>query len=186
MTMTATVPQHIFERHLPSSPYVVGEELADQVIRFVQQRGLGYYPALAFFQEQGGVEKDLLDAAGHMSWFVCKMVREEVQRKLRPVFSSIVFDSIQTLAFTLPAVRPHQLNARHALVRHYRPDTVKVVFTASAFQRHAGDEALVKWARQVVYRWLKDSFHGLEITSAQLLPAPAGRRCESVPDHQDK
>jgi len=184
--MTATLPQHIFERHLPSSPYVVGEELADQVIHFVQQRGLGYYPALDFFHQQGGVEPDLLDAAGHMSWFVCKMVREEVQRKLRPVFSSIVFDSLQTLAFTLPAVRPHQLNARHALVGHYTPDTVKVVFTVAGFQRQAGDEALVKWARHVVYRWLKDSFHNLEITSAHLLPASEERCGASVPHDQDQ
>lgn len=168
LTLLVQLPEHIFARHLPASPQVVGEALAEQVRHYVQAQQLGYYPALEYFRDHtGAVDQDLLDAAEHIAWFSCNQARGEIQRKLRPVFASISIQSIQSLAFTMPAVRPSQPNALQELIRHYTPDTAKIVLQANSFQKSAQEEAMAKWASHLAYRWLKDSFARIEVTSAQ-------------------
>ncbi len=167
LTLVVRLPEHVFERHLPASPVVVGEALAEQIQRQVQAQHLGYYPALEFFKEAGGVEQALLDAADNIAWFVCNAARDEVQRKLRPVFSSLSFQSVQAQVYTLPAVRPNQPNAYRKLVEHYTPDSVKLVLVVSSFQKSEMPEAITKWASHLAYRWLKESFASIEVTSAQ-------------------
>lgn len=168
LTLLVQLPEQIFARHLPASPEVVGEALADQVIAFAQRERLGYYPALDYFKEHAGaVDSELLDAADHIAWFACNQARGEIQRKLRPVFSSLSFQSIQSQAFTMPGVRPNQANARHELARHYTPDSAKIVLLVNSFQKSAQDQAMAKWASHLAYRWLKDSFERVEVTSAQ-------------------
>jgi len=184
--MTASLPPHIFERHLPSSPFVVGEHLADEVMKYVQANNLGYYPALEYFELQGGIDKDLLEAAEHISWFDCKIAREELQRKLRPAFADIVFNSIQTVAFTMPSVRPGQLNGRHALIKHYTPDTVKIAMTVNARCDDQSVESLVSWARQSVYHCLKGCFHTIEVTSVRELTDSATAAVKSTPQQHDQ
>jgi len=170
LTLVVRVGEQVFARHLPSSPRVVGEALAEQVRRYVQRQQLGYYPALDFFRDlPEALDPQLLDAAEHIAWFTCNMARDEVRRKLRPVFSSLNFESIQSLAFTLPPVRPNQPNAPADLVRHYTPDTAKMALVASSFQKTEMPEALSKWASHLAFRWLKESFESVQITSARPL-----------------
>lgn len=166
LNILVTLPEHVFERHLPSSPYVVGTELADQVVAYVREHELGYYPALDFFEQNGGLDPELLEAASHISWFVANLVRDEIRRKLRSIFASLNFQSVQTVAFTMPGVRPSQLNAYTELVEHYTPDTIKVGLVAGVFQKRENDEALARWASNTAYRWLKNSFENFEVTSA--------------------
>lgn len=170
LTLVLRLAEPVLARHLPSSPRVVGETLAGQVRCYVQQEGLGYYPALDYFRDlPEAVDPQLLDAAEHIAWFTCNMARDEVRRKLRPVFSNLTFESIQSLAFTLPPVRPSQPNAAADLARHYTPDTAKIVLVASSFQKTEMPEALSKWASHLAYRWLEESFDHIEVTSAQAL-----------------
>lgn len=169
LTLVVKVPRNVMDRHLPASPDVVGGELARQVHAYVQRQELGYYPALEFLQEQGAVDAELLAAADHIAWFVSSVAREEMQRKLRPVFSNLTFQSVQSLAFTMPGVRPNQLNAVRDLAGHYSLDTVKLTITVSSFQTRDDPEATRKWARHLLWRWLRDSFESLEVTSAQLV-----------------
>lgn len=170
LTLEVQLPEQIFARHLPASPYVVGTALAEQVLDYAQRERLGYFPALDFFRElAGAVDGELLEAADHIAWFACTQARGEVQRKLRPVFSSLSVQSIQSLAFTMPGVRPSQPNARRDLARHYTPDSAKLVLLVSAFQKTAQEEAMAKWASHLAYRWLKDSFARVEVTSAQAI-----------------
>lgn len=170
LTLVVRVGEPVFARHLPSSPRVVGETLAEQVRHYVRQERLGYYPALDYFRALPEVlDPSLLAAADHITWFACNMVRDEVRRKLRPVFSNLTFESIQSLAFTLPPVRPNQPDAAAELARHYTPDTVKMVLVASSFQKTEMPGALSKWASHLAYRWLKESFESIEVTSAQAL-----------------
>lgn len=168
LTLLVQLPAHVFERHLPASPLVVGTALAEQVTQHVQAEHLGYFPALDYFKEHSGaVEQELLEAVDHIAWFACSQVRGEVQRKLRPIFASLNFQSIQAQAFTMPTVRPHQLNAQRDLIRHYTPDSVKLVLQASSFQKSAQQETMAKWASHLAYRWLQESFASMEVTSAQ-------------------
>lgn len=168
LTLILQLPEHIFTRHLPSSPQVVGEALADQVQAYVQAHQLGYYPALDFFKQPGiEFDADLLDAADHIGWFVCTAARDEVQRKLRSVFANLSIQSIQPQAFTMPSVRPQQANALRALAAHYTPDTAKLVLIASSFQKSEMPEALTGWASHLAHRRLKESFARVEVASAQ-------------------
>ncbi len=169
LTVVVRVPQEIMERHLPASPDVVSGELAREVHAYVLREGLGYYPALDFLQQQGAIDAELLDAADNIAWFVSGVAREEIQRRLRPVFSRLSFDSVQSVAFALPAVRPGHPNALHDLELHYRLDRVKLALTASSFQTRDDPEATRKWARHLLWRWLKDAFESLEVTSARLV-----------------
>lgn len=170
LSLRVQLPEQIFTRHLPASPEVVGAALADQVIAYVQAERLGYFPALEYFRSQpGGLEADLLDAAENIAWFTCNQARGEIQRKLRPVFASLSIQAIQAVAFTLPSVRPSQPNVRQELVRHYTPDRAKLVLQVNSFQKSVQTEAMAKWASHLAYRWLKDSFAQVEVTSAQAL-----------------
>lgn len=170
LSLRVQLPEHVFARHLPASPAVVGTALADQVIAYAQAQRLGYFPALDYFRSQSGsLEPDLLDAAENIAWFTCNQARGEIQRKLRPVFASLSIQAIQAVAFTLPSVRPSQTNARQELIRHYTPDCAKVVLQVNSFQKSVQTEAMAKWASHLAYRWLKDSFAQVEVTSAQAL-----------------
>jgi len=156
-------------QHLSASPYVVGEQLAEQISQYAQQNNLGYYPAIDFFLHNGGVEKELLDAAGNISWLITNMVREEVRVRLRPVFSSIKFESLMTQAYTMPGVRPGQNNTYQLLSDHYTPDQVKVNIIASLLRKEKSLYDIERLARQQVCRWLKDRFESLEITNIQAI-----------------
>lgn len=157
------------QRHLPASPYVVGEELANQISVYAKEHNLGYYPAIDFFHQHGGIEKDLLDAVGNISWLVTNMVREEVRVRLRPVFSTIKFESLQTQAYTMPGVRPGQNNAYRLLTSHYTPDSVKVNLIASLVRKKESPQEAEQMARHQLCRWLKNRFESLEITNVQAI-----------------
>lgn len=157
------------QRHMSASPYVVGEELASQISEYARQNDLGYYPAIDFFLHNGGIEKDLLDAAGNISWLITNLVREEVRIRLRPVFSSIRFESLQTHAYTMPGVRPGQNNAYQLLVDHYTPDEVKVNIIATLVRKRESLHEAEQMARHQVCRWLKGRFDALEITNVQAI-----------------
>ena len=169
LSLVAQLPEHIFERHLAASPYIVGEELTAQVTRYVRENQLGYYPALDFFQAQGGLEEELLEAAEGISWFSANIVREEIQRKLRPVFSSITFKAQQCVAFTMPTIRPNNINAYNELLTHYTPDTIKANIEVTSLQKQDKGELMSRWATNTCYRWLKDSFDLFEVTSTQVV-----------------
>lgn len=170
LSLMVQLPEHVFTRHLPASPLVVGEALAAQVIAYAQSERLGYFPALDYFREQPtALDPELLDAAENIAWFTCTQARGEIQRKLRPVFSSLSVQAVQALAFTMPTVRPNQANARQELIRHYTPDSVKLTLQVNSFQKSAQTEVMAKWASHLAYRWLKDSFARVEVTSVQAI-----------------
>ena len=170
LSATLRIHPNTFEKFLPASPVRVGEELAEEIHTIVMREKLGYYPALEYFREREDFDKDLLDAADHISWVATSLVREEVQLKLRPVFASVRFEGIQCMAFTMPAVRPGQANAMQRLAQHYTPDAVKVDLQVSLLRKDLAQEGLAKFAANVASRWLKKSFAVFDITYSGLIP----------------
>ena len=168
VTLVVKVPHELLERHLPSSAEVVGEALTEQVLALVKKDKLGYFPAVDFASKQGAIEEELLEAAETIGWFAAKLVREEVQKKLRPFFSTISFQSVQNLAFSMPAVRPNQINAYQLLVEHYTPNKVKLDVICSVLKKQQL-EGLSNWAKQLFKRNLEDSFDDFEVTQTVVL-----------------
>ena len=153
----------IIEQHLPASPFIVGEELANHIHQYSREHKLGYYPALEYFQDKS-IEKDLLDAAEGISWVVNNLIREELQNRLRPVFSSISFESIQNIAFTMPQIRPGGSNDIHKLAAHYTPDHVKVNMIASLVRKEISPDGAEQYSRIMLKRWLNERFADMKIT----------------------
>ena len=115
-------------------------------------------------------DADLLEAAESISWLVCGLVRNELRSRLRPVFSNLKFESVQSVAYTMPSVRPGNSNALHDLAQHYTPDQVRINLIASSIRRQDNDEEIaIKLAKHQICRWLKDRFKSLEITSIRYL-----------------
>ena len=169
LSLIVQVPDAALERHLAASPSVVGAELARQVLEYEQQHHLTYFPAIDYFIQNGGLEPELLDALQNISWVVTNMVRNELRIKLRPVFSALKFEAIQTTAYTLPTIRPHDANVLDKLIRHYSATTVKVNIIATLIQKTLDASAAEKAATSMCYRWLRPQFSHIEVTSSTVL-----------------
>jgi hypothetical protein len=163
------LPSAVMMRHLPCSPHVVGEALASAVDGYCAQHKLGYYPALDYFKHVGDFDSALIDTAEQIAWFASKLTREELQVRLRPVFSTVKFQSIQTEAFSMPAIRPRQADALAKLARHFTPDTVKLELLVSLIRKEGDARKLAAegYARKMMHRWLADAFETVEVTASR-------------------
>ncbi|HKK14757.1 MAG TPA: hypothetical protein VKA14_08870 [Gammaproteobacteria bacterium] len=169
--LRARVPEEALERYLPFPLGFLGEELAAQAASHAADKATGYFPALEFLQAQGIVDKALYDAAEQAGWLATQLVRQEVQTRLRPVVTSLTFQSILCTAFTMPTVRPRELNALARLAEHYTPDTVKVELLMTLLQRGAPREGLERMSSQLVLRWLRGVFASVEVTASAFVGA---------------
>ncbi|VAW69534.1 hypothetical protein MNBD_GAMMA09-2503 [hydrothermal vent metagenome] len=169
ITLQVKVPYELLERYLPSSAEVVGEALTEQVVAAVKKHNLSYFPALDFLQQQGDIEEELLDATETIAWFACKLVREEVNKKLRAFFSELSFQSVKCSSYAMPGVRAGQINAWHELVEHYTPDTVKLDVVASILKNEEHPKGLENWSRQLFRRNLEESFENFQVIQTIVL-----------------
>lgn len=157
------------QQHLPCSADIIGRSLADIAEQYATENKTGYYPAIDFFKTRDEVDPDLIESAEQVAWLVAKLARETIQRRLRPIFSSVSFQSIQTLAFSLPGVRPSQKDAIEKLAAHYTPDTVKVELLLTMMRRdnETDDGRAELYARKMMYRWLESEFESLEVANSK-------------------
>jgi len=159
------------QQYLPCSANIIGQTLAAIADEYEKENRTGYYPAMDFFKTLETVDPDLIASAEQVSWLVSKLARETIQSKLRPIFSSVQFQSIQTLAFSLPKVRPNRADAIEQLAKHYTPDTVKIELLVTMMRRdsEAEDSRAEPYARKMVFRWLDAEFESVEVTNSKAL-----------------
>lgn len=169
VSLQVSVPETALERHLAASPRVVAENLAEQVMAYERKHSLGYYPAIDFFQQHGGVEPELISALENISWVLTSMVRNEIRLRLRPVFSQLKIESLKTLAFTMPTVRPGQQNDHIKLVEHFSATSVKANLIATLLQKLVDPQAAARMTESMCYRWLKEHFNTIDVTSVHVL-----------------
>jgi hypothetical protein len=159
------------QQYLPYSANIIGQTLAEFAAEYEKENKTGYYPAIDFFKTLDSVDPDLIASAEQVAWLVSKLARETIQSKLRPIFSSVQFQSIQTSAFSLPKVRPSQADAIEQLAKHYTPDSVKVELVLSMMRRDSEveDNRAEPYARKMMFRWLESEFETIEVTSSKAL-----------------
>ena len=156
----------VYEQRFGMTPESVGGFLADQVSAYVWREKGGYYPPLEFFRGREEVDPELIGMAEEMAWFAEDWCRVEIRRRVTQAFSRLAVRNVQTIAFTMPRVRPRQPNAQHLLARHYAPDTLRVELLASSLER--GEfEGLERLAAHKVSRWLRDSVVEIEIPAVR-------------------
>jgi hypothetical protein len=169
LTIKARLPREALQQHFPAPVETLGEQLAQQCMDYTQRQSLGYFPALEFFQEQGGIDTYLLDAVGQISLLAVTMTKQEVSRVLQPLFSSVNVGIVQSLAYTMPMIRPSQPQAKKMLAEHYLPDKVKFEVVVTLLQKKPAESGIENAARQIALRWLDEIFPEVEVTSARLL-----------------
>jgi hypothetical protein len=159
------------QQYLPCSANIIGQTLAEIAGEYEKVNKTGYYPAIDFFRTLDSVDPDLITSAEQVAWLVSKLARETIQSKLRPIFSSVHFQSIQTLAFSMPKVRPSQADAIEQLAKHYTPDRVKVEIVLTMMRRDSEveDNRAEPYARKMMFRWLESEFEMIEVTSSKAL-----------------
>ena len=159
------------QQYLPCSASIIGITLASIADEYEKENKTGYYPAIDFFKTRDNVDPDLIASAEQVAWLVSKLARETIQSKLRPIFSSVQFQSIQTLAFSLPKVRPNKPDVMEELAKHYTPDSVKMELVLTMMRRdsEAEDNRAEPYARKMMFRWLEAEFETVEISSSKAL-----------------
>ena len=167
--LEVTLSAEALARHAPASAPEVGAALAEAVDAYARAHALGYYPALGYFREVAGVDSTLLDGASALAWLAGELAQEEVRRCLRQVFSRVDVQSLQSVAFTLPPVRPRQAHAIEQLARHYTPDTVKLGLLLTSLQRQPAALGMEQFVRRTLWRWLRERFAAMDIASARLM-----------------
>lgn len=168
ISLKIKIPDELLERHLASSAEAVGHALTEEVLKFVKKNKMGYFPALEYIQSQGEMDEDLMDAAETIGWFTAKIAREEIQNKLRGFFSTLSFQSVQTIAFAMPSVRPNTHKAHQQLIDHYTPNVVKLDIVASVLKKEQL-EGIANWAKQLFKRNLETSFAEMEVTQTVVM-----------------
>jgi len=169
LSMKLAVAEDELERHLAASPSVVTDELVSHVKKHEKENRLGYFPALDYYINNNAIDADLVSALQSISWVVTNMVRNEIRIKLRPVFSNIKFESIQTLAYTLPQVRVSDKQLTEKLLEHFSANNVKVNLTVTLIQKFIDNSAAEKLAKNLTYQWLKNSFHSIDISGCKVV-----------------
>ncbi len=156
------------QQYLPCSASIIGKTLAEIADEYEKENKTGYYPAIDFFKTRDNVDPDLITSAEQVAWLVAKLARETIELQLRPIFSSVQFQSIQTIAFALPKVRPNQTDAALHLANHYTPDTVKIELMVTMMRRDSEveDSRAEPYARKMMFRWLAAEFETLEVTNS--------------------
>jgi hypothetical protein len=171
LILNVQLKAEILQQYLPCSASIIGQTLANIADEYEKENRIGYYPAMDFFKKLDSVDPDLITSAEQVSWLVSKLARETIQSKLRPIFSSVQFQSIQTMAFSLPKVRPNRTDALEHLAKHYTPDSVKIELIVTMMRRdsEAEDDRAVPYARKMMFRWLEAEFETIEITNSKVL-----------------
>ena len=169
LSLKVELAENDLERHLAASPSVVASEVVEQVKQYERDHALGYFPAFEFFEHNGGIEPDLIDAMRNISWVATNMARNEIQIKLRPVFSKMRFDSVQLFAHTLPSVRVNDESMTKKLLEHFSLMKVKAVLNATLLQKISDKKAAEALAKSLAFQRLKESFASVEINSSKAI-----------------
>ncbi|MBE9568022.1 MAG: hypothetical protein IMF14_04950, partial [Proteobacteria bacterium] len=140
ITIDVRLKAQQLQQYLPCSATIIGRTLAGIADEYARESKAGYYPAIDFFKtlvndDKNPVDPDLITSAEQVAWLVSKLARETIQKQLRPIFSSVQFRSVQTLAFSMPKVRPNSKDAIERLAEHYTPDAVKIELVLTMMRR---------------------------------------------------
>lgn len=170
ISLIIVVKPEDLDSHSAAATEVVAKELARQIAIYEKDKNLGYYPALEFFQDTATtVDADLLEAVDNLAWLATRLVREEVRKRLRPIFSSLRFDTMQNLVYTMPKARPGKTGSTEKLIQHFTPNKVRLELTAKIVNRDGPGKDLKRYTSHLVFRWLKEHFDSIEVTNCRQL-----------------
>ncbi|MGV6815990.1 MAG: hypothetical protein ACWA44_01815 [Thiotrichales bacterium] len=163
------IPADTLASVVAASPNVVGEHMASALIDFERENRLGYFPAMDYLRGRNDFDPELINAVDGLAWVACQQVRTTTIKRLRPAFTQVEVDSIQSDVHLMPSARPRQPNAFLELAQHFTPDSVRIVLRASLLQKRTEREGLEGYARKMTSKWLSDYFETVEVIQVHKL-----------------
>lgn len=157
------------QSEVAAAPEIVGEHMAQALMAYEREHHLSYFPALDYFRGRDDFDQELINAIDGVAWIACQQTRALAISKLRPAFTNLEIDSIQSEVHLMPAVRPRQPNTFLMLAQHFTPDSVKIVLRVSLLQKQPGTDGLESYARKMAWKWLSNHFESVEVIQAKLL-----------------
>jgi len=167
ISLALSVPEALLAKRSPIDADALALRLAEAAQGCRRQEGLSYFPAIDYFRGREDFDQDLIRMLDDLTWLAGQIVREEIRRRLRGIFSNVRIESVQSVAFALPSVRPSQADCLSHLAKHYHPARLRLDLQLGLVQKRADVEGMARYARQVLTRWLKDDFPDLKITHAE-------------------
>lgn len=169
VVVEATVADELVEQNMGYLPWVLGENLAEQVQAHVERHGTGYYPALDYFRTlPESVDPALITLTDEVVRFCGDYARRELRRRLSHAFSKIAVEKIQSTAYSMPRVRPAQGGARQRLARHYSPNVIRLDVVLSRVGAEApADPDPARSAAQQVLQQGHPAFESLDVLSSR-------------------
>ncbi len=171
--LVLVVPRETLDEQIGALALELGPNLARAVDRYTRSEDLGYYPALGFFKDQGGLDPALLETADHVEWIVTNLIKKQLAVYLRPAFSAIRVDDVRLNAQTLPRVRPSHPQALQLLTDHYSPQQARVALAVTSIEKRPPAAGFDMFVRNKVHSWLQQHFDRLTITDTRLLEEKA-------------
>lgn len=167
LTLQVTVAAHQIEALLRSDDRALPEVLAARVHDWVRDRRLGYYPALDFLVGEGVVRPDEFELLKQLAATIRKRAKRDVQTRLWPIFSSVQIGRAVSLAFTLPRLKPSQVDAARELARHYFPNVVRMELTLATLDKQRRLEDVEGISETKVMHNLRDAFELVSVASTR-------------------
>jgi len=169
LSATVVVPELVFERHSGFCPQRVAKQLAEQLDAYARRESLGYYPALGYARDRGAVDEQLLAALDQLTWLGTSLVGQELRSRLRPLFASVQIQSMQAVAYSMPQVRPGQLNAARRLTEHLTANRARFDLLLTLLRRSPDAGGLQSYIKRVSHRHLSQAFDTIEIANIKVL-----------------
>lgn len=168
--VTGRVPLAVLARHFPAPVEDLSRAVAGKIDCFVRQQALGYYPAIEFFRDRTDIiEPYLMDAFDQVAAASQSLAQQGALAMLQPLFSSVTCNSIITLGYALPRVRPNDSDAQQTLILHLTPNRVKLELTLTLFQKQAPTDSLAPAVKMMVLHWLTEVLEEMDVIYARLL-----------------
>jgi len=161
----------LVEKNMGYLPWVLGENLAEQIQVHVERGDVGYYPPLDYFRAvPEAVDPALLALTDEVARFCADYTRRELSRRLSRAFSNVAVERDRCTAYSLPRVRPSLPDARRKLARHYAPNVLKIELTVGQIEKEARPNPdPARTAVQKVLRLANDPFESLDLVGSRML-----------------
>lgn len=154
----------------PETTHQISNALAVALILTCQKENLNYFPALKHFEAIQSIPEDLFAKHQKLVWQSSQSCRKIISQKLKPIFSRVRVDTVQSLSQTLTGINPKEKSAADTISHHLQPGRLKVTLHLNMIQKKKTDpESLVGYTRKMLWKWLKSDFDALEIKQVSLL-----------------
>lgn len=169
LAVEVSVPCQLLEERVGYSPTILGEHMALQVIDYVRDQQLGYFPPFDYLENNPSIDPDLLILMQELASFSSHYAKRTTRQSLSAEFASVRVRNVFSPFFAMPKIRVHAANAVAELSQHYSPNQVRVeVILISMNEVRLGSVEIEQNCKECARQALKPHFERVQIAYAHL------------------